>query len=72
MVKSPPASAREAGDMGSISGSGRSSGRGKENPSRILALEIFMDRGALWAALMGVERAGHNWARNTHVQTIQG
>ena len=37
MVKNPPA---EAGDEGSIPGSGRSPGEGNGNPSSILAWEI--------------------------------
>ena len=40
MVKNPPANARDAGDVGSIHGSGRSPGVGNGNPSCILAWKI--------------------------------
>ena len=51
VVKNPPAS---AGDMGSIPGSGRSSGEGNGNPLKYSCLENPMDRGAWWAAVYGV------------------
>ena len=40
MVKNPPANAGDAGDEGSIPGSGRPSGGGNGNPPHILAKEI--------------------------------
>ena len=40
------ASAYNAGDLGSISGSGRSPGEGKGNPLQYSRLENPMDRGA--------------------------
>ena len=43
MVKNPPAN---AGDMGSIPGSGRSLGEGNGNPLYYSCLENSMDRGA--------------------------
>ena len=43
MVKNPPVN---AGDMGSISGSGRSLGEGNGNPLYYSCLENSMDRGA--------------------------
>ena len=46
MVKNPPDS---AGDVGSIPGSGRSSGGGHGNPLLYSCLENPMDRGA-WKA----------------------
>ena len=42
MGKNPPANAGDAGDVGLISGSGRSSGRGNDNSG----LGNSMDRGA--------------------------
>ena len=39
MVKNPPASARDAGDTGSILGSGRSPGGGHGNPLQYSCLE---------------------------------
>ena len=39
MVKNPPANAGDAGDMGSIPGSGRSHGEGNGNPLQYSCLE---------------------------------
>ena len=44
-------SACNAGDMGSILGSGRSAGGGHGNPLQYSCLENPMDRGALWATV---------------------
>ena len=46
MVKNPPAN---AGDPGSIPGSGRAPGEGNGNPLQYPCLENSMDRGA-WQA----------------------
>ena len=43
------ASAYNAGDLGSIPGSGRSPGEGKGNPFQYSCLENPMDGGAWWA-----------------------
>ena len=48
VVKNPPAS---AGDMGSISRSGRSPGEGNGNPLQHFCLGNPIDRGAWWATL---------------------
>ena len=53
VVKNSPAS---AGDMGSISESGRSSGEGNVNPLQYSCLGNPMDRGAWWAAVHGVRK----------------
>ena len=53
VVKNPLAN---AGDAGSIPGSGRSSGEGNGNPLQYSCLENFMDRGAWWAIGHGVAR----------------
>ena len=53
MVKNPPAS---AGDVGSIPGSGRSPGKGNDNPFKFSCLRNSMDRGA-WRA------TGHGFAK---------
>ena len=42
-----------AGDMGSIPGSGRSSGEGNGNPLQYSCLGSPMARGAWWAAVLG-------------------
>ena len=60
VVKNPPAN---AGDPGSIPGSGRSSGEGNGNPLQNSCLENFTDRGAWWATVLGVRHdIGHNVA----------
>ena len=50
MVKNLPAS---AGDVGSVPGSGRYSGRDNGNPCQYSFLEKSMDRGAWWATVHG-------------------
>ena len=51
MVKNPPAN---AGDVSSISGSGRSPGEGNGNPLQYCCLGNPMDRSAWRAAVHGV------------------
>ena len=50
------ASSYNAGDLGSIPGSGRSSGEGHDNPLQCSCLDKPMDRGAWWAAVHGVAK----------------
>ena len=57
MVKSLPANGGEAGDLGSIPGSGRSPGEGNGNPLQYSGLEYSMDRGAWWATVLGVRKS---------------
>ena len=47
-------SACNAGDLGSIPGSGRSPGEGNGNPLQYYCLEDSMDRGAWWVTVHGV------------------
>ena len=47
-------SAYNAGDLGSIPGSGRSPGEWHGNPLQYSCLENPMDRGAWWAVVHGV------------------
>ena len=47
-------SACNAGDLGSITGLGRSPAEGNGYPIQYLCLENSMDRGAWWAAVYGV------------------
>ena len=49
-------SACNAGDPGSIPGSGRSPGEGNGNPLQYSCLENPMDRGAWWATVHGVAK----------------
>ena len=51
------ASAYNAGDPGSIPGSGRSPGEGNGNPLQYSCLENPMDGGAWWAVAHGVEKS---------------
>ena len=51
------ASACNAGDLGSIPGSGRSPGEGNGNPLQYSCLENPMDRGAWWATVHGVTKS---------------
>ena len=65
VVKSPPANARDARDVGSIPGSGRSPGGGHGNPLQYSCLENSMDREAWWAIVHGVAKS---W-KQLHVPT---
>ena len=51
------ASAYNAGDPGSIPGSGRSPGEGNGNPLQCSCLENPMDRGAWWATVQGLTKS---------------
>ena len=53
MVKNP---LDNAGDAGSIPGSGRSPGEGNDNPLQYSSLGNPMDRGAWQAAVLGVAK----------------
>ena len=50
MVKESACNAGDAGDVGSVPGSGRSSGEGNGDLLQYSCLENPMDRGAWWAA----------------------
>ena len=53
-------SACNAGDLGSISGLGRSLGEGNGNLRQYSCLENLMDKGASWATVPGIARVRHN------------
>ena len=57
VVKNPPASAGDIGDLGSIPGSGRSPGGGHGSPLQYSCLENPMNRGAWWATVLGVTKS---------------
>ena len=57
VVKNLPASAGDAGDMGLILESGRSSGVGNGNPLQYSCLENPMDRGAWQATVHGITKS---------------
>ena len=54
MVKNLPAN---AGDAGSIPGSGRSPGGGNDNPLQYYCLENLLDRGVWWVTVHGVTKS---------------
>ena len=54
MAKNPPA---DAGDSGSIPGSGRSPGVGNGDPLQYSCLKNSMDRGAWWAMVHEVTKS---------------
>ena len=57
MVKNPSANAQ---DLDLIPGSGRSPGEGNDSPLQYSCLRNPMDRGAWWAAYMGLQRVRHD------------
>ena len=61
VVKNPPAN---AGDLGSIPGSGRSPGEGNVNPFRYYCLENPMNRGAWQATVHGVTKESDTTERD--------
>ena len=56
-VKNPPAN---AGDLGSIPGSGISLGEGNGNPLQSSCLGNPMDRGTWWASVHRITRVGQD------------
>ena len=54
MVKNPPAN---AGNRGSIPGTGRFPGEGNGNPFQYSCLENLMDKGPWWAVVHGVAKS---------------
>ena len=62
VVKNQPANAGHAGDVGSISGSGRSPGEGNGNLFQYSCMENPMDLGAWQVTVNEVTRVGHNLA----------
>ena len=56
-VKNLPAHAEEVRDMGSVPGSGRSSGGGHNNPLQYPCLENPMDRGAWQATVPSIAQS---------------
>ena len=69
VVKNLPDSTKEAGDSGSILGSGRPPGVGNGNPFHCSCLENSMDRGAWWTTQsMRLQRVRHDCA-HTHRHT---
>ena len=57
VIKNPPASAGDTGDMGFIPELGSSPGKGNGNPLQYSCLKNSMDRGAWWATVYGVSKS---------------
>ena len=57
MGKESTSNAGDTRDMGSVSGSVRSSGGGNDNPLQYSCLENSMDRASWWAAVHGVAKS---------------
>ena len=66
VIKNPPASAGDTGDMGLIPGLERSPGEKHDNPLQYSCLENPMDRGAWRATVHRVTKIRHEWAHSTH------
>ena len=66
MVKSLPVNGGDAGDAGSISGSGRSPGGGNGNPLQYFCLGHPMDRGAWQVTVHGVTKSQTRLSTQTH------
>ena len=60
MVKNPSANPGDAGDVGSIPGSGRFPGGGYGNPLQYSCLENPMDSEPAELQSIGLQRVGHN------------
>ena len=58
-------SACDAGDLGSIPGSGRYPGEGNVNPLQYSCLEKSMDKGAWQVTVHGLVRVRHDLATKT-------
>ena len=63
-------SARNAGDLGSIHGSGRSPGEGNGCPLQYSCLENPTDGGAWWATVHGVAESQTQLSNFTHSLTL--
>ena len=69
-INNPPANAGDAGDMGSIPGSGRSAGEGNDNPLQYSYPENSMDRGVWQARVFGVAKCWTQLSTHTHRDTL--
>ena len=60
VVKNPPANTEDIGDMGSIPGLGRFTGRGHGNLLQYSCLKNLMDRETWQATVHGLQRVRHD------------
>ena len=70
-MKNPPANAGDARDVGSIPGSGRSSGRGNGSWLQYSCLEHPTLRGAWWATVHGVTKGQTTECARAHTHINQ-
>ena len=71
LVKNPPGNSGDPRDLGSIRGSGRSSGEGHNNPLQYSCLENPMDSRAWWATVHRVPKSQTQLKQlSTHKVTI--
>ena len=66
VVKNPPANAVDAGDTGSIPGSGRCPGRGNSNPLQYSCQKNSTDKEAWWAIAHGVSESQIRLGTHAH------
>ena len=66
MAKNLPANAGDAGDVGSIPGSGRSPGGGNGTLLQYSCLENPMEREPWWATVHGVAKSQTRLSMQTH------
>ena len=69
MVNNLPVNARDARDMGSIPGSGRSPGEGNGNLLQYSCLGNPMDRGTWWATVHECKESNTTDYNNIHINT---
>ena len=68
--KESACSAGDAGDWGSIPGSGRSPGGGNGNPLQCSCLENSTDRGPWWATVHGVSNSRTQLSDLAHIYSV--
>ena len=60
VVNNTPTNAGDVREAGLIPGLGKSPGGGHGNPLQYPSLDDFMNRAALWAAVMRLQRVSHD------------
>ena len=72
VVKNPATNAGDPGDVGSVTGSGRSPGVEKDNPLKYSCLENSMDRGTWQATVHGATENRTQLSDQTHTHSNMG
>ena len=70
VVKNPPANVGDVRVVGSIPGSGRSSGGGHGNPLQYFCLKNPMDRGNWWATVHRVTESQSQLSKTTTMKRL--